>query len=253
MSLPDQDPALRGNPEWIQNRDQNIAMAQRIQAALIHFINPNSTPNFFPELIDSIGSTLGIEGEVIEKAKEEVKKEEVMEGYRYSVDRLRTISDGVRLSNIMDPEMVVHLDVAYIKSIETDGEFTGIPQDFLFPAYKFMVYYQEKIAPVKTLYGILPGDVIGADGRLYSFINYAFFNRYGQGALYQNVEQVGKEDQTLTEVLENNDLTETELIRLQFTPSSNDSRTNGLEQADYKEIDDILKQIEGGEFISLVI
>lgn len=243
MSSPDQDSTFPRNPEWEQHRDQNVTIAQRIQTLFLRYRIPeNAQDDILDSLLDAAEEVMSLH----------INREEAKDEYRYNTERNRTVGDGIVLTKITDPGLVIHIDIGYVRDMRNWGEFLHIPSDFHFPAYKLMKLHHEKIIPVKTPYGILPSDVIGADGRLYSFMNYTFFNRFGQAAQYLDVHRVGGDDQTLSEVLENNDLTEVELMKLDFITSADDSRTITLDQTDYKEVDDILKQIEAGEFIPTV-
>jgi hypothetical protein len=108
-----------------------------------------------------------------------------------------------------------------------------IPNGFALPAFWIRLY--RNLPATITPYGYMPEDVVGADTKVYSFVENYVLNEKGQAAKQLNVIKYPyhKVDETR---------------KMTFTPSENHSTCLRLNSSRHKEIGDLLAHLEEGKY-----
>ena len=179
-----------------------------------------------------------------------------------SIERARAIIENVNFGkkevvryptatfkDVDDSGLAVSLHWVTDEEAKRDVPFEFCPEWFEFPA---VVLWPWSTRPVEisTPYGVLPAIVIGADGGVYNFSHFYFFNRYSQGVKFEEVFRYMQEDGASTQkVLQDLGLDLNKIFRITVFPKKSDSRHLPLNENDYTKVENILSQIKDGRFV----
>lgn len=232
------------NPEWEQNREQNIAIAKKIDALLLNAPDPISK---IMEMKEKEGLS---DEEFIERVKsfsELYPEFESIESigdiaFLTSIEYL-TLGCFTSLHNVDDRHKRIFLGVVYSKEYKDKAyvDIDNIPETFNLPVY--VIIERERIPfYASTLNVKLSNYKIGADGLLYNVNSYDCFNFSGQGIKVETMTRMGM----LGDEFDDPKLAEQILTRVNFVPQEEHSRVMPLTQEDYGKINKILEQINAG-------
>ena len=247
------------NPEWEINREQNIAIAKRIDALLVkgpgavdtdQIVIRNIIENFEEEQNVSSIEYLEKQGFTKEDLPDDIK-------YESAIEEL-TNGYTTRLNHVDDKYNCIFLGVGYHEAavgneahdIDLGGFGEWLPKGVNFPAYLIA----RGTPPIRenyssefyssSIYGELPFHIVGADGLLYVVRNIYWFNIYGQGI---KIEEVIRAEWWLEDERQEG---EQKLTRVNFVPREEHSRVMPLGQQDYAKVNRMFEQIEAGLYKS---
>lgn len=230
------------NQEWEVNREQNIAIANRIDRLIQQ--NPWSI-NPVIKLVMRGGVRL----------EDLIKKIEGMEQLP-DFDQIlhqeeQTLGHEMRLRHV-ENRNALFLGVAYSRGYieEYHAALEILPESFNFPLYIIKQYahlnlHDDAPMTVSSPYGKLPSDIIGKNGLWYILGNYYCINSFGQGAKIEDITEMGRIE---NEFEDSGELREAQrkLTRVNFVPSEEHSRVVPLTPEDYQKVNKMLKDIDVG-------
>jgi len=247
------------NPEWEANKEQNIAIARKVDSLLLTSPEAMSTlmdnakrigmsEERFIELANSFKGMFSELSMMSIKSMEDIgfmiAKEELTVGYTRLVQHIdnlyRRIFLGVGYSER------ARGDESRISDIE--GFIDLLPQGFNFPAYiisgsTFNEYDDSSEFDSSTIEGELPNQIIGVDGFLYQVRNIYCLNLSGQGLKIEEIIRLEKLEEYNEE---NRRLAEQKLITVDFVPSEEHSRIMPLTPDDYVKVSKMFEDIDAG-------
>lgn len=249
------------NPEWEQNREQNIAIAKKVDRLLI------SSPDTILDIV-KIMEEKGISDEEavrIVKSYQEMFPELPLDSIESVGDagliiaqREMTIGYTKFVKHINNPNRTIVVGVAYSDEASRDEQSKGevaepielLPDGFNYPVYIFKAYtnniYDESTEfNVSTIYGELPNRIIGADGLVHDVYNVYCFNFLGQGLKIEEISR-GAPLEAFLYNEEQMQLAEQKLKGVGFVPSEEHSRVMPLTPEDYTKINKMFEQIDAG-------
>lgn len=232
------------NPEWEINREQNIAIAKKVDALLLNA--PDSISKIM-EMKEKKGLS---DEEFIERVKifselyPEFESIESIEDIAFLISIIH-LTQGyfTSLHNVNDRHKRIFLGVVYSDEYEDKAyvDIDNIPETFNFPAY--IIIQRERI-PVfaSTLNVELSNYKIGADGLLYNVKSYDCFNFSGQGTKVETMTRMGM----LEDEFDDPKAAEQILTKVNFVPQEEHSRAVPLTPDDYAKINNMFNQIDAG-------
>lgn len=238
------------NPEWEIDREQNIAIAKRIDGLLIKA--PGSVEKVQQAVQGRIEDLEEMQAvnEIIDMEEHGYTKQDIPDDVKaeLTIEEL-TIGHTTALSHIDNRYRRIFLGVGL--SDEARELVAGIrgfidllPQAFNFPVYIIKggtesIYDDSHEFDASTIDGNLPNDIIGADGLYYSVRNIYCFNVYGQGLKIEEIYNMTSAKDWYGEEAER-------LPRVDFVPSEEHSRVVPLGPEDYAKINRMFEQIDAG-------
>lgn len=242
------------NPEWEANKEQNIAIAKKIDTLVAKV--PNAVDEGQIIIRDSIGDLEEMQDdeEIIKLQERGFTKDNVPEFLRKMAEKQDQLGKTADLKQISDNSLYIRLGVGYNDEYNDffDGLFDSdlLPLGFNYPIY--VVKRDTSSLPkenvrhnVNTIHGKSQNNVIGKDGRLYRINNLYCFNMNGQGLKIEEISELG----TVEEWFENDE--ESELARhrfpwVDFLPSEEHSRIVPLTLEDYTDVNNMFGEIDAG-------
>lgn len=249
MNKEDQPSGL--NPEWETDKEQNIAIAKRIDEFLLE--GPDALSLFKRGnkfLIEEAEEMQNVEvirfleehGIIKEDIPEQTKEELVIEEL--------TLGSAIPLIHIDNKYRRIFLGVVYSEEAlqqEEIGGFIGdlLPKGFNLPVYIITLETMDidDNSPefyTSTIYGKMPNKVIGANGIPYSSRNVFVVNVYGQGLKTEKII----EDRWFNESERREE--EHKLTRVDFVPREEHSRVVPLGPEEYAKINKMFQDIDAG-------
>ena len=248
------------NPEWESNREQNIAIAKRIDKLSLEL--PGTVDTVRNAVRRTIEDMQELQNTAVIEDLEEVGI--TIEGIPdYFSDQLAigemTIGHTQFVKNVNNPHRTIVLGVAYSNEAaeheymargEVHEPIELLPEGFNYPVYTFKAYtdnmYDDSSEfDVSTIDGNRPRRVIGADGLIYDAYNAYCFNFFGQGLKIEDVSGGAPLERLLFNE-EKMQLAQSKLKRIDYSPKEEDSRIVPLTSEDYAKINKMFTDIGAG-------
>lgn len=242
------------NPEWEVDKEQNIAIAKRIDALVAKV--PNAVDEGQAIIRDSIGDLeeMQLDEEILKRRDAGFTIDNMPEFLKKMSEKQDRLGKTADLKHIDDNTLYIRTGVGYNDEYNDffDGLFDSglLPKGFNFPFY--LIKRDTSSLPkdnvglnVTTIHGKSQNNVIGNDGKLYRINNLYCFNMNGQGLKIEEISELG----TVEQWFENDE--ESELARhrfpwVDFTPSEEHSRIVPLTSEDYADINNMFGEIDAG-------
>lgn len=210
MNMKEDQPS-GSNPEWENNREQNIAIAKRIEALLLQHFPPSSAE-----------AILGIDENILYHTDQE------------KVIVLTVIQDRERMREEKTTMDILPSSFTFpVYAIEANTVFG-------WNIYTTMT--------VTSPYGETENHIIGNAGLWYAVENLYCFDSSGQGAKIEDITEMGRIEDI--DDLTNDDAERVcnTLKRVDFVPSNEDSRVVPLTADDYAKINKMFQDIDTGVY-----
>lgn len=244
------------NPEWENNREQNIAIAKRVNDLLLSL---PSLPLLFKSM-EEMG--IPMEGEGFKRYLDSLKsidptnkgftQAETLKDLAFLVAKEElTIGYSIPLTHVDNEWRHIYLKLGWNREF-TDFVYRAdlelFPENFKFPVYGIQIgtnnIYDDTAAGASSIYGESQNDIIGDDGLYYRITNTYCFNFFGQGAKIEDISQIGPLGEWFDEAEARH--AERKFPRVNFVPQKEDSRVVSLAPEDYEKINKIFADIDAG-------